>query len=162
MQMSGTHVSSHQAMNTTSEPETAADSNIVRAQTVNFGADSYLKDASEIVENCIITVHTHMTFDCDDYRGLVQSETGCTVRIPNLVAPVRRKLESITSLRGLTAQKTVTDINNSSQMNEGNERHKSGQAYTCSHNDTNVESPIKYKIICNSHTHVDSMLSSLI
>jgi hypothetical protein len=53
-----------------------------------------------------------MTFDCDDYRGLVQS-TGCTVSTPNSVAPNNNL---ITSLRGLNSAENVSDIPNSTQI----------------------------------------------
>ena len=76
----------------------AANKSIKWDQVVNSLVDNTLRDASEIVESYTTTVYTDMICDCDDYRGLVQSQlqsTGFTFSIPNSVAP---KNNSITSL----------------------------------------------------------------
>jgi hypothetical protein len=74
--------------------------------------EEQLRDASEIVEHYTTTVYTDMIYDCDEYRGLVQSN-GCT-NAPNSVAP--QKI-SIPSLPGLQ-----TDTTNSIQIIVGNKQ----------------------------------------
>jgi hypothetical protein len=90
--------------------ENATNANIQWQQTVNYLSEEQLRDASENVEHYTTTVYTDMIFDCDEYRGLVQS-IGCT-NAPNYVAPQRI---SIPSLRGLQTYTT-----NSIQIIEGN------------------------------------------
>ena len=90
--------------------EDATHDNMKWQQTVNHLSEKLLRDASEFVEHYATTVYTDMIFDCDDYRGLVQS-TGFT-STPNYVAPQRM---SIPSLRGLQ-----TDTTNSVQIIKGN------------------------------------------